>query len=359
MRIKRPNRRIFMTILQFCSPTRVVMGLNALDQLAEEVMGIGKRVLIVTDSGVRNTGVLDVVTSALDKAEIPNFIFDGVVSNPTIENVEQGLAMLNENHCDLLIAVGGGSPIDTAKAISIVATNHGSIRDYEGLDKFENPALPIITVPTTVGTGSEVTFASVISDHERNVKMVIASRKINPVVAFLDPRMVSGLPGPVCAATGMDALTHALEGYVAVGATPMTDAINIKAIKLVGDYLRPAVAGDKEALYQMLIASCLAGIAFHNSGLGLVHALANTAGGYFPVHHGVTNSIILPHVMEFNLIANQRKFADIASALGENIEGLSEREAALSSVVAVNQLAEDVGLPTTLSEIGVNEEAIQ
>lgn len=347
-----------MTALQFCSITRVMMSHTAVDQLGDEVRRAGQRVLIVTDKGVRQAGLLDLATASLNRSDIPFVIYDEVVSNPTVGNVEQGLEVLRQNQCDTVVAVGGGSPIDTAKAIAVVATNGGSIRDYEGVDKYETPALPVFTIPTTVGTGSEVTFASVISDPERHAKFVVVSRKMNPVAAFLDPRMVSGLPGPVCAATGMDALTHAIEGYVSLNANPMTDGLHIKAISMVGQYLRPAVAGNKDALYQMLMASCIAGIAFHNSGLGLVHALANTAGGHFPIHHGVANSVILPHVMEFNLISNPRKYADIAAALGENIEGLSEREAAERSIVAVRQLMKDVGLPGTLSELGVTADAI-
>jgi alcohol dehydrogenase len=347
-----------MSLLQFCSPTRVVMGANALGQIGDEIRRVGQRVLVVTDSGVQQAGLLELVKTALNQAEIPNAIFDGVVSNPTIENVQKGLALLKQNQCDTIVAVGGGSPIDAAKAIAIVATNGGSVRDYEGVEQVKAPALPIFTIPTTVGTGSEVTFASVISDPERQAKFVIVSREIYPVAAFLDPQMVSGLPGSVCAATGMDALTHAIEGYISKNANPMTDALHIRAIQMVGKYLRPAVAGDKEALYQMSIASCIAGMAFHNSGLGLVHALANTAGGYFPIHHGVTNAIILPIVMEFNLISNPRKFADIAVALGENIEGLSEREAAGLAVKVVRQLGKDVDLPTKLSEIGIQPDII-
>jgi alcohol dehydrogenase len=347
-----------MTVLQFCSATRVIMSPTSVDLLGEEVSRIGKRVMIVTDKGVRQAGLLDLITTQLDRSEIPYTVFDDVVSNPTVGNVEMGLQVLKQNQCDILIAVGGGSPIDAAKAIAIVATSGGSIRDYEGVDKFEKPALPVISIPTTVGTGSEATFACVISDPERHTKFVVVSRKINPVVAFLDPRMVGGLPGPVCAATGMDALTHAIEGYLSLNANPMTDALHIRAISMVGKYLRPAVAGNQDALYQMAIASCIAGIAFHNSGLGLVHALANTAGGHFPIHHGVANSIILPHVMEFNLISNPSKYVDIAAALGENTAGLSEREAA-GLVTAVRQLMKDVGLPTCLSQIGVKQDAVQ
>lgn len=342
----------------FTSFTKIIAGENALDGIAQVVSRFGSKAMIVTDKGVLQNGILEPALASLNNGHIPYIIFDGVVSNPTVENVEDGLRVLQENQCDMIIAVGGGSPMDTAKSIAVVATNGGSIRDYEGFDKMSQTPLPVFTVPTTVGTGSEVTKGAVISDPSRHVKMVIAADLMYPTAAFLDPRSVAGLPGPVCAATGLDALTHALEGYISQFANPVTDALNLHAIRRVGQFLRPAVAGDRQALFEMLVTSCIAGVGFHNSGLGIVHALANTMGGHFAIHHGVANAILLPHVMEFNLISNPQKFADIAAALGENIDGLSIREAAGRAVTAVRQLMVDVDIPTTLRQAGISEEKI-
>lgn len=342
----------------FTSLTRVVMGENSLSNIGEDVVKYGKKALIVTDKGVRQNGLLDPIVSALSAAGVEATVFDDVVSNPTIANVEDAAKAQKLSGSEVIIAVGGGSPMDTAKAAALLATNGGNIREYEGFGKFSTPILPLFTVPTTVGTGSEVTKGAVISDPDRHAKMVVASDLLYPKAAYLDPRMVAGLPAPVCAATGIDALTHAIEGYIAKGATPFTDGLNLQAIKMIGEHLRPAVAGNRQSLYQMLIASCIAGIGFHNAGLGLVHAMANTMGGHFNVHHGVANSILLPHVMAFNLIAHVHKFSDIAVALGENIEGITRREAAGKAIAAVKQLMVDVRVPLRLRDAGITEESI-
>ncbi|XID92535.1 iron-containing alcohol dehydrogenase [Paenibacillaceae bacterium WGS1546] len=344
---------------RFTSMTRIVMGENALSTIAEEALAYGKKALVVTDKGVRMNGLLDPILSTLSSAGVEVAVFDDVVSNPTIANVEEAVRAQQQSGSEVIIAVGGGSPMDTAKAAAMLATNGGHIRDYEGFDKFANPILPLLTVPTTVGTGSEVTKGAVISDPDRHAKMVVASDLLYPEIAFLDPRMVAGLPAPVCAATGIDALTHAIEGYVSRGANAFTDGLNLHAIKLIAEHLRPAVAGHRQSLYQMLVASCLAGVGFHNAGLGLVHAMANTMGGHFNIHHGVANAILLPHVMEFNLIAQVNKFADIAEAMGENVDGITRREAAAKAIAAVKQLMVDVGVPLRLRDAGITEDAIE
>lgn len=344
---------------RFTSLTRVVMGENVLSSIGEDVLQYGKKALIVTDKGVRQNGLLEPILSALSSAGVEVAVFDNVVSNPTISNVDEAVNAQKASGSQVIIAVGGGSPMDTAKAAALLATNGGNIRDYEGFDKFSNPILPLFTVPTTVGTGSEVTKGAVISDPERHAKMVVASDLLYPKTAYLDPEMVAGLPAPVCAATGVDALTHAIEGYIAKGANPFTDGLNLHAIKMIAEHLRPAVAGNRDSLYQMLVASSLAGVGFHNAGLGLVHAMANTMGGHFNVHHGVANSILLPHVMEFNLISQVNKFADIAEALGENVIGITRREAAGKAITAVIQLMVDVRVPLKLREIGITEDTIE
>lgn len=345
-------------MFKFSLGTEIIAGDHVLDNLGKNALQYGKRALIVTDKGVRQHGLLEPIEQSLQDAGIEYFIFDEVVSNPTIQNVQESYRFFQQHQCDFLIGVGGGSPLDTAKSVAVVATNGGSIDDYEGSNLVKKPVLPVLTVPSTVGTGAEVTCATVISDPARNFKFVVFSANMYPTQAYLDPRMVEKLPAPLCAATGMDALTHALESYISRGANPITDSMAIHVIGMIGRYLRPAVAGDREARFQMLVASCMAGIVDVAAGLGLVHALANTMGGYFPVHHGVANAILLPHVMKFNLIANPRKFTDIAAALGEKVDGLSEREAAELAVKAVRKLSLDVGIPNNLREVGITDDMI-
>jgi len=343
----------------FTSFTRVVMGKNVLSNIGADALHYGNKALIVTDKGVRQNGLLEPIFRALSLAGLEVTVFDNVVSNPTISNVEEAVNAQKTSGSQVIIAVGGGSPMDTAKAAALLATNGGHISDYEGFDKFSIPILPLLTVPTTVGTGSEVTKGAVISDPEKHAKMVIASDLLYPKTAYLDPEMVAGLPAPVCAATGVDALTHAIEGYIAKGANPFSDALNLYAIKIISEHLRPAVAGNRASLYQMLVASSIAGVGFHNAGLGLVHAMANTMGGHFNIHHGVANSILLPHVMEFNLISQVNKFAEIAEALGENVTGITRREAAGKAIEAVKLLMADVRIPLKLREVGITEDVIE
>jgi len=343
---------------RFSSPTRVLMGRGALESTGPEAAQLGGRALIVTDEGVRNAGLTQAVEAALEASGVPFVVYDDVASDPSTRAVEGALEALLDHRADVVVAIGGGSPIDVAKAAAVVATGGGSIRDYEGFDVVERPTVPLIAVPTTVGTGSEVTKGAVISDKERHVKMVVVSDLMYPRVAVLDPRTVANLPGPVAAATGMDALAHAVEGYTTKGSTAMSDALCLAAIRLVGRHLRPAVAGDPDALYQMLLASCLAGAGFHNVGLGLAHALSSTVGGHYRVHHGVITGLFLPHVMRFNLIANPRKFADVAQALGEPRGGLSERAYAGRAPEAVAGLMVDIGVPLTLRDVDVPEDAI-
>src|SRR5690606_19442505 len=230
--------------------------------------------------------------------------------------------------------IGGGSSMDVAKSVAILATNGGSISDYEGVDRFSIRPLPVIAVPTTVGSGSEVTKGAVITNPETQVKMVIVSDLMFATIAVLDRRVVAGLPGRIAATTGMDALTHAIEAYVSKGANPITDAINIGAIEIIGENLVAASRGDADALYNMLVASSMAGIGFHDAGLGAVHALANTIGARFGVHHGTANALFLPYVMDFNLSSAPARFARIARALGEDTTGMTDEQAALRAAAA-------------------------
>jgi alcohol dehydrogenase class IV len=338
---------------QFYSPTRVVFGPGALNSLEGELPKYGKRVLLVTDPDILKTGLLNPVLERIEKFADQVQIFSQVESNPTVENVTAGHDVCKSFDAEVLVAVGGGSPIDTAKAVAVLARNSGKLADYEGFEKLKSVPLPVLAIPTTVGTGSEVTKGAVISDHQVHRKLIIVSNQMYPKAAILDPRMVESLPGGICAATGLDALTHAVEAYVCTGQNPFSDALNLYAIELIGTHLRPAVAGNGESLHQMQIAACLAGAAFHNAGLGIAHALANTIGGHFRVHHGVTNGILLPHVMKFNLIASPERFARIAKVLGEGTANLTAMQAAEKAVLAVRTLIADVDMPARLRDLNV------
>ena len=247
--------------------------------------------------------------------------YTAVEPDPRVAVVEAGLRQFEEQGCDSLIGVGGGSSMDTAKAIAIWSRNPGRLRDYEGLDQFEQPPVPLFCAPTTVGTASEVTQFLVVTDPEAQFKFTIAGRMVPPLAAFLDPQLVLGLPAPITAATGMDALTHAIESYLSLLATPLTEALALHAIRLVGANLRPAVANSRNhgAMANMLVASCLAGMAFNATRLGNVHAMSHPVGAFFHVPHGVANAIILPHVMEFNALAVPRKLIEVGQALGEPV----------------------------------------
>lgn len=343
----------------FSSPPRLVMGQGALEQLSSELQTFGSKVLVITDPGIVAAGILDIVTAVLKDSGVDIAVFSDVVGNPDISTVEAADKARTENAADILIAIGGGSSMDVAKAVAVVATNGGSIADYEGVDKFRTAPLPVIAIPTTVGSGSEVTKGAVITNPQTHVKMVIVSDLMFAKIALLDRRVVAGLPGRIAATTGMDALTHAIEAYVAKGANPVTDAINIGAIELIGQNLVNASKGDEDALYEMLVASSMAGIGFHDAGLGAVHALANTLGAHFGVHHGTANALFLPYVMDFNLSAAPARFARIATALGVDTSTLSVEDAALAAAAAVHKLAADTGVPTKLSEVGVSEDAIE
>jgi len=345
----------------FQVPTKILMGEGVTGEIGTEAKIIGATVvLVVTDEGVRKAGLLERVILSLEDAGIKVDIFDEVMPDPTVTLVEKGAAIIRQKGHDLIIAVGGGSSIDAAKGVSVMATNEGSICDFEGVDKFANEPLPIFAVPTTAGTGSEVTFGTVLTDTDRNYKFLVYGNRLAPRVAFLDPIMVSTAPPSVVIPTGMDALTHAIESYISLRATPQTEALAISAIKLIAANLRQAVAnsGNLEAVGNMLIAANLAGIAFGNSRLGIVHALALPLGAFFHVPHGVANTILLPYGLEFNLIAAPQKYVDIANAMGEITIGLSLMDAAEKTIESVKKLASDIGAPKNLKSLGVEADMI-
>jgi len=341
---------------QFKAPSVIVNGPGAAKEVGNFAKGLGKKALLVTDANLEQLGLPNEVMKSLEIAGVPFAIFSRVVIEPTQDNVEEGLKAYKEAGVDFLIAVGGGSSMDTAKAIGALATNTGKISDFMGSNKIPKPAAPIIAIPTTAGTGSEVTPFAIITDTAKDVKMLIASPNILPRVALVDPLMTLTMPQDITAATGLDALTHAIEAYVSVKAQPVTDTLALQAIRLIAANVRQAWSnGDNlEARTNMLIGSLHAGLAFANSSVALVHGMARPIGAYFHVPHGVSNAALLPTVIEFSILGNPQKYADIAGAMGENTEGLSVLDAAYLAAEATRRLNDDLKVPT-LSGLGVEE----
>jgi alcohol dehydrogenase len=344
----------------FYIPTVTLMGIGAHKELGNRIKTLGgKKPFICTDKGITQAGITEQIVNLIKQdAGVDPVVFDETIPNPTDMNVHDGLEMYQKNGCDMIVSLGGGSSHDCGKGVGIVATNGGSIRDYEGIDKSTKPMPPFIAINTTAGTASEMTRFCIITDTSRKVKMAIVDWRVTPNVAINDPLLMMGMPPGLTAATGMDALTHAVEAYVSTIATPVTDACALKAIELIAQNLRAAVAhgGDIEARDNMAYAEYLAGMAFNNASLGHVHAMAHQLGGFYDLPHGVCNAILLPHVERFNMIAKVDRFVDIAKALGENVEGLSRRAAAEKALEAIKTLSKDVGIPSGLKELGVKEE---
>ncbi|WP_249315629.1 iron-containing alcohol dehydrogenase [Bacillus sp. FJAT-49711] len=346
-------------VFRYEIPTAIEFGNGAVNFLQNHIKDLnGTRALIVTDPGVEKAGVTRIVCDVLEKARIPYDIFNEIEPDPNIEGVMKGKELALEMNCDVILGLGGGSSLDTAKAIGLMLGNEGHIRDYVGINKVPNKGRPVIAIPTTAGTGSELTIWSVLSDKHQKVKLSVGSSFNCPELALCDPELTLSLPAKVTAATGMDALTHALESYVNKATQPISEGMSLQAMKLINENLRTAVAqGDnKKARYNMLLASLMAAMAFNSTRLGLSHALAMPLGAYFHIPHGTVNAILLPEVMEFNLIGNIRKFRKIAELFDMPVEGLSPRDAAYQSVVAVRQLKQDIGIHETLSDFGVTEQ---
>jgi alcohol dehydrogenase len=312
-----------------------------------------KRALMVTGHSASLEAVRGRVATGLGKQGISCVIYAGVKPNPDTKNVEEGLALLREHQCDVVISLGGGSPHDCAKAIALVAANGGKIEDYEGLDKSAKPQIPLLAINTTAGTASEMTRFCIITDESRHVKMAIVDKHTTPIISVNDPELMLDMPKDLTAATGMDALTHAIEAYVSTAATPITDACALKAVTLVSQYLPRAVKDgqDLEAREQMVYAQFLAGMAFNNASLGYVHAMAHQLGGFYDLPHGVCNAILLPHVESFNARVSSARLADIAVALGV----AADAEAGLN---AIRALSAEIGIPAGLTELGVKEKDI-
>ncbi|HDY7967963.1 TPA: L-threonine dehydrogenase [Vibrio vulnificus] len=345
----------------FFIPTLNLMGAGCLKDAADSIKAQGfTKGLIVTDKILNQIGVVKQVQDLLSERHVETVVFDGTQPNPTIGNVNAGLALLKQNECDFVISLGGGSPHDCAKGIALVAANGGKIADYEGVDKSAKPMLPLIAINTTAGTASEMTRFCIITDEERHIKMAIVDKHTTPLISVNDPELMLAKPASLTAATGMDALTHAVEAYVSIAATPITDAVAIKAIELIQAHLRTAVAhgDDIEAREQMAYAQFMAGMAFNNASLGYVHAMAHQLGGFYDLPHGVCNAILLPHVQRYNAQVCPERLRDVAKAMGVKVEGMSAEQGAEAAIDAIVALAKDVGIPAGIRELGAKSEDI-
>ena len=348
-----------MQVKSFETVRRVVFGYGSIENLADEVKRVkGTKVLVVTDPGIKAAGLVDIVTGVLTRANVPHKVFAEVEPDPRVEVALASFEAAKAYGPDVIVGLGGGSSLDISKVTSVLLTNEGPIEKYFGMEQVPRPGLPLILIPTTAGTGSEMTSICVLSDTKNNVKKGIVSEHMFARVALLDPQMTVGMPPKVTAMTGMDALVHAIESYVGVRASVFTDTLNLQAIRLVAANLRLAYAnGDnRTARENMLHASCIAGMAFSNTQNGLDHALALAIGGRHHLPHGLLTAFILPWAMEFNLIAAPGKFIEIARAFGEKTTHLPETQAARLAVKAVKALLDDVGISYKLSSYGVPRE---
>lgn len=342
----------------FYIPTVSLMGIGSAKETGGQIKALGaSKALIVTDKGLSAMGVADKIKSQVEEAGVSAVIFDGAEPNPTDINVHDGVKVYQDNGCDAIISLGGGSSHDCAKGIGMVIGNGGHIRDLEGVNKTTKPMPAFVAINTTAGTASEMTRFCIITNTDTHVKMAIVDWRCTPNVAINDPLLMVGKPAALTAATGMDALTHAVEAYVSTIATPITDACAIKAIELIAEFLSKAVANgeDLEARDKMAYAEYLAGMAFNNASLGYVHSMAHQLGGFYNLPHGVCNAILLPAVSQYNLIACPKRFADIAKALGENVDGLSVTEAGQKAIDRIRTLSASIGIPTGLKALNVKE----
>lgn len=348
-----------MAASTFFIPSVNMIGSGCLDQAAKTLKQQGLRqALIVTDKVLNNIGVVAQVQQLLAAQQIESCVYDGTHPNPTTLNVKQGLALLQEHQCDCVISLGGGSPHDCAKGIALLATNGGDIKDYEGVDRSTKPQLPMIAINTTAGTASEMTRFCIITDEARHIKMAIVDKHVTPILSVNDPHLMAGMPKGLTAATGMDALTHAIEAYVSNAANPITDACALKAVTMIAESLRDAVADghDMQARENMAYAQFLAGMAFNNASLGYVHAMAHQLGGFYDLPHGVCNAVLLPHVQEFNASVCASRLKDIAAAMGLDVSHLNDQQGAAACIAAIRLLAQDVGIPAGLRDLQVKEQ---
>lgn len=348
-----------MTVSAFFMPSVNLIGEGAVEQACDHAKQAGfTQGMIVTDKPLVDLGYAAQLQELLTARGIKTCVYDGVQPNPTTGNVDAGLALLRENNCDFLISLGGGSPHDCAKAIALVASNGGDIRDYEGVDQSAKPQLPLISINTTAGTASEITRFCIITDEKTHIKMAIVDKHVTPILSVNDPALMKNMPAGLTAATGMDALTHAVEAYVSTAANPITDACALKAATIIATNLVTAVKDGKNmaARDQMAYAQLLAGMAFNNASLGYVHAMAHQLGGFYDLPHGVCNAILLPHVQRFNTQAAAGRLKDVAAAMGVDVQGMTDEQGAQACIAAIEALAKEVGIPAGLKDLKVKEE---
>ncbi len=342
-------------ILKFDIP-EIIFGRGSLSKIGQCAARLGgEKILVVTDPGIIEAGWVDKCLKYLKQERLRYVVYDNVVTNPRDFQVDQGIALYRKKNCDVIVAIGGGSAIDTAKGIAILATNHGSVHEYAGCNLVHHPIPPLICVPTTAGTGADISQFAVFLDFKEKTKRCVLSRAIMPDISLIDPKLLTTLSTEMIAATGMDALTHAIEAYVSSLSWPMTNPHAIHAIELVGQHLVNATkTKDITALEGMSIASLEAGMAFSNAILGAAHALAHPPGGLYDLHHGLINSVILPVVLDQNLSSAMPKYVYIAQAMGLELRGMKFEEAALHTPELVKKLIADLEIPTHLSKLGAD-----
>jgi alcohol dehydrogenase class IV len=359
--LKRRQKAMDTKIISLRSPHLILAGIGASERLGQEVQGIGaQRVLVVTDKGVIDSGIGKKVKDPLEREGIGVEIFDQVISDPDIANAETCIEMARRSRFDLIVGVGGGSSMDIASITSVMLTNPGPIYDYFGLNLVKNPGIPAILIPTTAGTGAEVTPNAILTDTKEKLKKAIVSPYILPRVAIIDPLLHLSMPPSITSSSGIDALTHAIESYTSNNATILTDLFAREGMIMIGRSLRTAVANGNnlEARYDMAIGSLYAGISLANAGVTAVHALAYPLGGQFNIAHGIANGLLLPYVMEFNVLGNISKFAQIAQFLGEKVDHLPLLDRAYQAVRTVKAIYRDLKIPQSLTELKIPKEAI-
>jgi len=348
-------------IMSLRSPHLILAGFGASERLGQEAMNIGaKKTLLVTDKGVVSSGIGKNIKDHLEKNGVGVEIFDEVMSDPDIANAEVCIKVAQKDRYDLIVGVGGGSSMDIASIASVMMTNAGTVHDYFGINLVKNPGIPTILIPTTAGTGAEVTPNAILTDTKERLKKAVVSPHILPRVAIIDPLLHLSMPPSVTSSSGIDALTHAIESYTSNNATILTDLFARESMIMIGRSLRTAVANgnDMEARYNMAIGSLYSGISLANAGVTAVHALAYPLGGQFNVAHGIANGLLLPYVMEFNVLGNIPKFAQVAQFLGEKLDHLSLLDQGYQAAKAVKAIYRDLKIPQSLTELKVPKEAI-
>lgn len=339
-------------------PTKNIFGAGCIAETGAVAKSLGMhKALIVTDDFLSKSGIANKIATILSQAGVESVIFDKIVPNPTDLNVAEGVEMYKTQQCDSIITLGGGSPHDCGKGIALVCKNGGTIHDYEGIDVSKETLMPLLSINTTAGTAAEMTRFAIITDTKRHIKMAIIDWRVTPLVSINDAELMVSMPPSLTAATGMDALTHAIEAYVSTAANPLTDSAAIQAIKLITKYLPIAVANgdDINAREQMAYAQYLAGVAFNNASLGYVHAMAHQLGGVYDLPHGVCNALLLPFVCKFNLIGAMERFVNIAKTMGLHTRGKTPQQVGLELVHFIKEFGSAIGIPSNLAELGVKE----